>query len=91
MEKQNGNQKFIGDCGTLDAYIKVRSCAALQVTGRTGIERITRDTPDISEWLDFDIYDLVWFRIIQMQRNPRLEDGLESHTEWKRLMLLGDR
>ena len=28
--------------------------------GRTGIERITGETPDISEWLDFDIYDLVW-------------------------------
>jgi hypothetical protein len=25
----------------------------------TGIGTITRDTPDISEWLDFDIYDLV--------------------------------
>ena len=28
---------------------------------RTGIERITGDTPDISEWLDFDFYDPVWF------------------------------
>jgi hypothetical protein len=28
--------------------------------GRTGIERVTGETPDISEWLDFDIYDLVW-------------------------------
>ena len=24
---------------------------------RTGLERLTGDTPDISEWLDFDIYD----------------------------------
>ena len=29
--------------------------------GRTGYERITGDTPDISEWLDFEFYDLVWF------------------------------
>ena len=28
---------------------------------RTGIEKITGDTPDISEWLDFSFYDLVWF------------------------------
>ena len=28
---------------------------------RTGIERITSDTPDISEWIDFDFYDPVWF------------------------------
>jgi hypothetical protein len=27
---------------------------------RTGVERITGDTPDISEWLDFSFYDLVW-------------------------------
>ena len=29
--------------------------------GRTGIEAVTGDTPDISEWTDFDIYDRVWF------------------------------
>jgi hypothetical protein len=23
------------------------------------LKKFTRDTPDISEWLDFDIYDLV--------------------------------
>ena len=30
-------------------------------TQRTGLERLTGDTPDISEWLDFDIYNQVWF------------------------------
>ena len=30
-------------------------------SGRTGIERLTGDTPDISEWIDFDLYDRVWF------------------------------
>ena len=25
------------------------------------MERLTGDTPDISEWLDFDIYKQVWF------------------------------
>ena len=29
--------------------------------GRTGYERLTGQTPDISEWLDFSFYDLVWF------------------------------
>ena len=28
--------------------------------GRAGIERITGETPTILEWLDVDIYDLVW-------------------------------
>ena len=27
----------------------------------TGLEKITGDTTDISEWLDFEFYDLVWF------------------------------
>jgi hypothetical protein len=29
--------------------------------GRTGYEAITGETPDISEWLDFDFYDWVWY------------------------------
>ena len=29
--------------------------------GRTGYERMTGNTPDISEMLDFDIWDLVWY------------------------------
>ncbi|MHA7927589.1 MAG: Ty1/Copia family ribonuclease HI, partial [Marinobacter sp.] len=28
---------------------------------RTGYERLTGRTPDISEWLDFEFYDLVWY------------------------------
>jgi len=29
--------------------------------GRTGMEIVTGETPDISEWLDFGFFDLVWF------------------------------
>jgi len=29
--------------------------------GRTGMEIITGETPDISEWTDFGFYDYVWF------------------------------
>ena len=29
--------------------------------GRSGLERLSGDTPDISEWIDFSFYDLVWF------------------------------
>ena len=28
---------------------------------RTGIEVLTGETPDISEWLDFEFYDLCWY------------------------------
>jgi hypothetical protein len=41
--------------------------------GRTGIERIAGETPNISEWLDFDIYDLVWiWDNLNAEANPRL-------------------
>ena len=39
--------------------------------GRTGIERITGESPDILEWLDFD--DLVWiWDNPNAEANPRL-------------------
>jgi hypothetical protein len=28
---------------------------------RTGLEMVTGQTPDISEWIDFEFYDCVWF------------------------------
>ena len=28
---------------------------------RTGLERLTENTPDISEWLDFTFFDVVWY------------------------------
>jgi hypothetical protein len=44
--------------------------------GRTGMEEITGDSPDISEWLDFDFYDLVWYwhapHLPLTEDNPRL-------------------
>ena len=40
---------------------KLLSQMALGTTGRTGYEEITGQTPDISEWLDFEFYDLVWW------------------------------
>ena len=30
-------------------------------SGRTGYEEVTGNTPDISEWLDFEFHDLVWW------------------------------
>jgi hypothetical protein len=29
--------------------------------GRTGYEDVVGETPDISEWMDFDFYDLIWY------------------------------
>jgi hypothetical protein len=30
---------------------------------RSGYERLTGNTPDISEWLDFGFYDLIWYHV----------------------------
>jgi hypothetical protein len=29
-------------------------------TGQTGYEDVIGETPDISEWLDFDFFDRIW-------------------------------
>jgi hypothetical protein len=39
----------------------------------TGVERLTGDTVDISEWLDFKFYDLVWYWYATGEdHNPRI-------------------
>ena len=35
-------------------------CRAARADGRTGMEEITGQTIDISDWLDFEFYDTVW-------------------------------
>ena len=36
-------------------------CRTAGKDGRTAMERSSEDTPDISEWLEFECYDLYWF------------------------------
>jgi hypothetical protein len=40
---------------------QIYSRTASITDGRTGMERITGDTCDISEWIDFSFYDLCWY------------------------------
>jgi hypothetical protein len=40
---------------------KLMNFTARGRNGRTGNEEITGDTPDISEYVDFDFYDWVWY------------------------------
>ena len=47
--------------------------------GRTGYERLTGQTPDISEWLDFEFYDLVWFH---NQEKPTMNDESRRLGRW---------
>ena len=39
---------------------EIYSCTAGK-DGQTALERITGDTPDISEWIEFEFYDMVWY------------------------------
>ena len=43
---------------------EIQSLLARGRDQRPGLERITRNTIDISEWLDFDFYDLVWCMVL---------------------------
>ena len=58
-EKETHATTPLGLCSGLCA--KIYSHTYNAKSHRTGLERLTGDTPDISEWLDFDIYDQVWF------------------------------
>ncbi len=63
--KRNGNPecaktKYLQDFGitVLYTYLKL---IARGVDQRPGIERLLGQTVDISEWLDFEFYDRVWY------------------------------
>jgi hypothetical protein len=54
---------------------EIMSRTARGPEGRTGIERITGDSVDISEWLDFKFYDVVWYwhgEDPTSEENPRI-------------------
>lgn len=44
-----------------EAEIMSRTCC--HDDDRSGSEILTGNTPDISEWLDFTFYDLVWYHV----------------------------
>lgn len=44
-----------------EAEILSRMCR--HEDGRSGLEILTGNTPDISEWVDFAFYDLVWYHV----------------------------
>ena len=48
--------------------------------GRSGYEQVTGNTPDISEWLDFEFYDLVWW--IDRPNKPNVTDETKRLARW---------
>ena len=61
-----------------------------------GYEQITGRTPDISEFLDFDFYDLVWYwphdhpNVGQTGGELARWVGVSSEQDWIRPLLLVD-
>ena len=47
---------------------------------RTGYEEVTGQTPDISEWLDFEFYDLVWW--LDRPTKPNITDDTRRLARW---------
>jgi hypothetical protein len=47
---------------------------------RTGYEEVTGQTPDISEWLDFKFYDLVWWW--HLPSKPNVTDNPQRLAHW---------
>lgn len=47
---------------------------------RTGYEKITGQTPDINEWLDFEFYDLVWW--LDRPTKPDFSDRTRRLARW---------
>ena len=48
--------------------------------GRSGYEEVTGETPDISEWLDFTFYDLVWWW--DRGQKPDVTDETRKLARW---------
>ena len=47
---------WIGETGNLTVY------SSRYANGRTPLEIVTGETPDISEYTDFGFYDIIWFQ-----------------------------
>ena len=47
---------------------------------RTGYEEVFGDTPDISEWLDFEFYDMVWW--LDRPNKPDVSDPVRRLARW---------
>ena len=60
LMKRKKIPKRLWDFG-LQWIAEIMSRTARGVDGRTGYEIVTGETPDISCWLDFEFFDLVWF------------------------------
>ena len=65
---KKGEPKIVWDYGFVHQS-GVLSRLAQGRNGRTGMKEVIGNTPDISEWLDFDLYDGVWWMDTKKPKN----------------------
>ena len=59
-----------------------------RASGRTGHELVTVQTPDMSEYLDFDFYDLVWYLVDEHPNTGQQNRQLARTSESKMTSML---
>jgi hypothetical protein len=72
--------KRLWDYGLIYDDSELLSCMARGSNRRTGYEEVTGQTPGISEWLDFEFYDLVWW--LDRPTNPNFTDATRQLARW---------
>jgi hypothetical protein len=77
-DKEEGTKTVVG-LGLIYES-ELLSCMARGSDRRTGYEEITGQTPDISEWLDFEFYDLVWW--LDRPTKPNFTDNTRQLAHW---------
>ena len=53
---------------------------AQETNNRTGYEEVTGQTPSISEWVDFEFYDLVWW--LDQPNKPDFMENTRQLAQW---------
>ena len=56
----------------VDKIIQITASFVAYLKGRTPLEALTSETPDISQYLDFGFYDWAWFKEDAVPRETKL-------------------
>jgi hypothetical protein len=69
---------------------EILSITARSATGRPGMEEVKGETIDISEWLDFEFYDYVWYwdeKKMDMSERPKIWQNPRRRKQFEHLTL----
>ena len=73
------SNKRVWDFGLKRATKVIQMIPSEKLNGRTPIEKVIGETPDISEYVDFDFYDLVWYHT---GKYPRVRKDHLALGQW---------